>query len=74
MAEGEFHEAMNLAALWRLPVLFCCENNLYAMGTSLESRASRDEPGDEGAVLRDAGVEGRRHGRRSPSATRRRGR
>jgi len=35
MAEGEFHEAMNLAALWHLPVLFCCENNQYAMGTSL---------------------------------------
>ncbi|MFW2336024.1 pyruvate dehydrogenase (acetyl-transferring) E1 component subunit alpha [Ilumatobacter sp.] len=34
-AEGEFHEAMNLAALWSLPVVFCCENNLYAMGTSL---------------------------------------
>jgi pyruvate dehydrogenase E1 component alpha subunit len=34
-AEGEFHEALNLAALWRLPVLFCCENNLYAMGTSI---------------------------------------
>ncbi len=36
MAEGEFHEAMNLAALWDLPVLFCCENNLYAMGTPLQ--------------------------------------
>jgi pyruvate dehydrogenase E1 component alpha subunit len=35
VAEGEFHESMNLAALWRLPVLFCCENNLYAMGTAL---------------------------------------
>jgi pyruvate dehydrogenase E1 component alpha subunit len=35
MAEGEFHEAMNLAALWQLPVLFICENNLYAMGTAL---------------------------------------
>jgi len=35
IAEGEFHESMNLAALWRLPVLFCCENNLYAMGTAL---------------------------------------
>jgi len=33
VAEGEFHEALNLAALWRLPVLFLCENNLYAMGT-----------------------------------------
>jgi len=36
VAEGEFHECMNLAALWKLPVLFCCENNLYAMGTALE--------------------------------------
>jgi pyruvate dehydrogenase E1 component alpha subunit len=36
MAEGEFHESMNLAALWNLPVLFCCENNLYAMGTALK--------------------------------------
>ncbi|MFP1631901.1 pyruvate dehydrogenase (acetyl-transferring) E1 component subunit alpha [Zhengella sp. ZM62] len=36
VAEGEFHEAMNLAALWNLPVLFVCENNGYAMGTALE--------------------------------------
>ena len=36
VAEGEFHESMNLAALWHLPVLFCCENNLYAMGTALD--------------------------------------
>jgi pyruvate dehydrogenase E1 component alpha subunit len=35
VSEGEFHECMNLAALWDLPVLFCCENNLYAMGTAL---------------------------------------
>jgi pyruvate dehydrogenase E1 component alpha subunit len=43
VAEGEFHETMNLAALWDLPVLFCCENNLYAMGTALErSEADTD--------------------------------
>jgi pyruvate dehydrogenase E1 component alpha subunit len=35
MAEGEFHESMNLAALWQVPVLFLCENNLYAMGTTI---------------------------------------
>lgn len=34
-AEGEFHESLNLASLWQLPVLFCCENNLYAMGTAI---------------------------------------
>jgi len=33
---GPFHEAMNLAALWKLPVLFLCENNLYGMGTAVE--------------------------------------
>lgn len=36
---GYFHEAMNLAAVWKLPTLFICENNLYGMGTSVE-RAS----------------------------------
>ncbi|NUV51834.1 pyruvate dehydrogenase (acetyl-transferring) E1 component subunit alpha [Streptomyces coelicolor] len=34
-AEGEFHETANLAALWNLPLLLVCENNLYAMGTAL---------------------------------------
>lgn len=34
-AEGEFHETMNLAALWQVPLLLVCENNLYAMGTAI---------------------------------------
>lgn len=40
VAEGEFHESLNLAALWQLPVLFLCENNLYAMGTALSRSES----------------------------------
>ncbi len=43
VAEGEFHECMNLAALWQLPVLFCCENNLYAMGTALQRSESQTD-------------------------------
>jgi pyruvate dehydrogenase E1 component beta subunit/2-oxoisovalerate dehydrogenase E1 component len=42
-AEGEFHESLNLAALWGLPVLFVCENNLYAMGTALERSESETD-------------------------------
>jgi pyruvate dehydrogenase E1 component alpha subunit len=41
--EGEFHEAMNLAALWRLPVVYLCENNRYAMGTSLDRALAETE-------------------------------
>jgi len=43
VAEGEFHESMNLAALWQLPVLFVCENNLYAMGTALDRSESQTD-------------------------------
>jgi pyruvate dehydrogenase E1 component alpha subunit len=43
VAEGEFHESLNLAELWRLPLLFVCENNLYAMGTRLERSESQPD-------------------------------
>jgi pyruvate dehydrogenase E1 component alpha subunit len=43
VAEGEFHETLNLAALWKLPVLFLCENNRYAMGTALELHQSEPD-------------------------------
>lgn len=43
MAEGEFHEVLNLAVLWRLPLLLCCENNLYAMGTAIAKEHGRTE-------------------------------
>ena len=44
MQEGEFHETMNLASIWKLPVIFCCENNLYGMGAAVsDTFALHDE-------------------------------
>ena len=43
VAEGVFHETLNLAVLWKLPVVFFCENNLYAMGTRLERSESQPD-------------------------------
>ena len=41
IAEGAFHETMNLATLWQLPLILFCENNLYAMGTALARSESQ---------------------------------
>tara|TARA_Y100001960_G_scaffold323336_1_gene401601 strand:+ start:149 stop:1111 length:963 start_codon:yes stop_codon:yes gene_type:complete len=41
--EGEFHESLNLASLWKLPILFCLENNLYGMGTHVNKTRSSGE-------------------------------
>ncbi len=43
VAEGAFHESMNLAVLWKLPVVFFCENNFYAMGTALARSESQTD-------------------------------
>ncbi len=55
VAEGEFHESMNLAALWSLPVVFFCENNLYAMGTALARSESQTDLVLKAASYRVAG-------------------
>lgn len=49
VAEGDFHESMNLASLWKLPVLFLCENNLYAMGTALRYTQAVQDLASKGA-------------------------
>ena len=73
MAEGEFHESLNLAALWKLPVLFLCENNLYAMGTALERSEAETDLCAKARQLRHAALAGRRHGRARGRAAMRRG-
>ncbi len=60
VAEGEFHESLNLAALWQLPVLFLCENNYYAMGTALSRHQAETDISRKGAAYRvpSAAVDG----------------
>jgi pyruvate dehydrogenase E1 component alpha subunit len=54
--EGEFHESMNLASLWHLPVLFVCENNLYAMGMALARAEAETDLSRKAAGYRMPGV------------------
>ena len=60
VAEGEFHESLNLASLWQLPVLFICENNYYAMGTALARHQAETDISRKGAAYRipSAAVDG----------------
>jgi pyruvate dehydrogenase E1 component alpha subunit len=57
VAEGEFHEALNLAALWQVPVLFICENNLYCMGTAIRYHESNTNIAEKAASYKIKSVQ-----------------
>lgn len=48
--EGSFHETMNVAAVWKLPVVFVCENNLYSATTSIHLTCNMENPAADRAV------------------------
>jgi TPP-dependent pyruvate/acetoin dehydrogenase alpha subunit len=54
--EGAVHEAMNLAAVWKLPVIFFCENNMWAVTTSIAEHSSVENIADRGAAYGMPGV------------------
>ena len=43
LPQGAFHEALNMASLWKLPVIFICENNFYGMGTLVQNAICQEE-------------------------------
>ena len=54
--QGTFHESLNLAALWRLPVLYVCENNQYALSTPLRESVGLPELSERGRAYGIPGV------------------
>ncbi len=54
--KGELHEAMNLAAIWALPVIFLCENNLYAVSTHLSDAMLNEYVAERAAAYQMPGV------------------
>ena len=53
---GTFHEALNMAAVWKLPVVFVCENNMYAMGTRISNVTAIENIADRAAAYGMLGV------------------
>lgn len=47
-SEGDFHEALNVASVWSLPVLFCVENNGYGLSTPIEEQFNCENISDKG--------------------------
>ncbi len=43
LPQGAFHETLNMASLWKLPLVFICENNFYGMGTLVQNAISQEE-------------------------------
>ena len=43
LSQGAFHEALNLASVWKLPIVFICENNFYGMGTFIDNSVCQEE-------------------------------
>jgi 2-oxoisovalerate dehydrogenase E1 component len=54
--QGVFHEAMNLASVWQLPLIFICENNQYALTTSFRSTTAIDRIADRAAAYGMPGI------------------
>ncbi|HAZ63491.1 MAG TPA: hypothetical protein DCZ72_07780, partial [Armatimonadetes bacterium] len=54
--QGAFHEALNVAAAWKLPIVYACENNLYAMGTALSQTSALDHVAERAAGFGMRGV------------------
>ena len=54
--EGAFHESVNLAAIWKLPVVFLCENNQYAVSSSFKKMVASDNISDRSAAYNIPGV------------------
>ncbi len=59
--QGQFHEALNMAAVWKLPVIFIIENNLYGMGTAISRTCALTNLADraKGYAMRGETVDGR---------------
>ncbi len=57
VAEGEFHESLNLAVLWQVPALFICENNLYCMGTAVRYHESNTNIAEKAASYKMKSVQ-----------------